>query len=77
MTLSELNFALSHCFVLTKLMHCQRATDGKLTAPVGRKASSISVLLSGSLIGFRVDSGIRNLESVKDNLSELSQSKTV
>ena len=31
-----------------------------------------SVLLSGSLVGFRVDQGMRNLKSMKDNLSQFS-----
>lgn len=41
----------------------------------GEQASALLALLSGSLMGCRIDEGIRHLAPVMDNLSELSQSK--
>ena len=47
--LLELNFGILLFSVLTKLGYCKRAKDGKLSAPVGWKASSISQSCSQAL----------------------------
>lgn len=46
MILSELNFAVSLLSVLTKLIYCQRAKDGSLSAPVGSTYLCLALRLS-------------------------------
>lgn len=47
--LLELNFGILLFSVLTTLDYCKRAKDGKLSAPVGWKASSILQTYSQAL----------------------------
>lgn len=74
--LLELNFGILLFFFLTKLIYLEESQGWTVECSTsGREASALLVLLAGSLMGCRIDEGIRHLAPVMDSLSELSQSK--